>query len=109
MTIRFVRSAEAEVAEIQSWYEERQSGLGDYFRERLSSGLQAIEDDPHRFPLEETNATNHDVRRCRLKTFPHRIIFEIREDLAAVLAVAHNARLPGYWFTRFDELDESAN
>lgn len=103
MTIRFVRSAEAELYEIRDWYEGRETGLGQRFLTEVSQRLQSVDEDPDRFPQEETNPSSRDVRRCLLHRFPHRIIYELISDEIRVLAIAHGSREPGYWSGRMDE------
>lgn len=103
MTIRFVRSAEVELLEITDWYENRQEGTGLMFIEEVSVGLKSIEENPERFPAEETNLSARNIRRCRLNKFPHRIIYEITPRQLRVFAIAHYSRRPGYWLERLDE------
>ena len=96
MRIRFVRSAEPELLEIRDWYEDRKPGLGSEFLLEVFSCLSAVEDDPERFPTEETNRSSRDIRRCRLKKFPYRVIYELMPNDLRVLAIAHGSRQPGY-------------
>lgn len=103
MMIRFVLSAEVELLDIRDWYENRQAGLGIEFLNEISVRLNMIENAPNRFPPEETNPSTRDVRRCVLKKFPHRIIYEITTNRLQVLAIAHGSRKPHYWVSRFEE------
>ena len=103
MRIRFVRSAEPELLEIRDWYEDRKLGLGSEFLQEVSSCLVAVENDPERFPVEETNLSSRDIRRCRLRKFPYRVIYELTPNDLRVLAVAHGSRQPGYWSNRLEE------
>lgn len=103
MTIRFVRSAEAELYEIRDWYEGRETGVGERFLTEVSERLQRIDEDPDRLPQEETNPSSRDVRRYLLHRFPHRIIYELTADEVRVLAIAHGSRQPGYWSARLGE------
>lgn len=103
MRIRFVRSVEPELLEIRDWYEDRKSGLGSEFLQEVSSRLELVEENPERFPAEETNLSSRDIRRCRLKKFPYRIIYEFIPNELRVLAIAHGSRQPGYWSERLED------
>lgn len=103
MRIRFVRSAEPELLDIRDWYENQKLSLGSEFLQEVSSCLSAVEDDPERFPAEETNRSSRDIRRCRLRKFPYRVIYELTPNDLRVLAIAHGSRQPGYWVERLEE------
>ena len=91
--------AEAEGQAAGQWYELRRPGLGGEFLAELIEGLTAIERTPHRFP--RINAKGkREFRRYALSRFPYHIVYEIRDGVVWVLALAHAHRRPGYWKKR---------
>jgi plasmid stabilization system protein ParE len=92
--------AEEEAREAARWYEEQRSGLGQDFLDTLSAALQAVEEQPQRYPLVETLRSRREVRQYFLRRFPYTVIYEVRPDEALVLAVAHARRRPNYWKRR---------
>ena len=80
------------------WYEGERSGLGREFEAAihaaiadLASGLFSGSRVPGRGP---------EVRRLVLSRFPYDIVFLPRPDEIVIVAVAHQARRPGYWRNR---------
>ena len=51
------------------------------------------------FPLSGSTATPT-IRRVIIKNFPFTIVYRPEADGIVVFAVAHHARLPGYWRNR---------
>ena len=100
MKVRFLTGAESDLRAAATWYEKMQPGLGDDFLLELTRRLEAVETHPYQFGREESNRTERDVRFCRLRRFPYRIVFEIRKSGIVILAVAHSRRRPGFWKRR---------
>lgn len=99
MKLRVLSTAEAEATEAAGWYDDQSIGLGELFLSEYAAALSAIEVDPLRFGLLETEPAGR-FRRCILRTFPYAVIFEVLPDEVLVLAVAHASRRPGYWRDR---------
>jgi mRNA-degrading endonuclease RelE of RelBE toxin-antitoxin system len=97
MKIRFLVAAETDMRDAADRYETLQAGLGDSFLQELSHRLELVESRPRLFGREECSRSRREIRFCRLRRFPYRIVFEIREPEIVVLAVAHARRRPGYW------------
>ncbi|HEX4952234.1 MAG TPA: hypothetical protein VF017_02410 [Thermoanaerobaculia bacterium] len=57
--------AQDEISAAVAWYDERSAGLGDAFLAEVRRGLQAIEDNPHRYPVIRGR-----TRRLVLRRFP---------------------------------------
>ncbi|MBC8205650.1 MAG: type II toxin-antitoxin system RelE/ParE family toxin [Kiritimatiellales bacterium] len=93
--IRFHPEAEAEMIDAAQWYERQQTNLGKRFLSTIQDSLNRIEFNPLLFPLIEG-----DVRRCLSKSFPFAVLFRIRPDFIAVVAVMHLRRDPDYWKNR---------
>jgi plasmid stabilization system protein ParE len=76
-------------------YDEKQSGLGQRFRDEVHERIRWI-------------AANSEVprlrpagyRRVNLRVFPHYIAYVSLEDTIWVLAIAHGHREPEYWIER---------
>ncbi|MFO0870349.1 MAG: type II toxin-antitoxin system RelE/ParE family toxin [Pirellulales bacterium] len=99
MKLRVLSTAEAEATDAACWYDDQSIGLGELFLAEYAAALSAIEVDPLRFSLLETEPTGR-FRRCILRRFPYAVIFEVLFQEILVLAVAHTSRRPGYWRDR---------
>ncbi|MFH0939240.1 MAG: type II toxin-antitoxin system RelE/ParE family toxin [Planctomycetota bacterium] len=93
--IRFHPEAESEMTEAAVWYETQQTELGKRFLVSVQDALNRIELNPSLYPIAECN-----VRRCRTKTFPFGVLFQIRPDMIAIMAIMHLHRDPDYWKNR---------
>jgi plasmid stabilization system protein ParE len=87
--------AEREAHRAAQWYEKESAGLGAAFLEVVEQTLEAIEENPLRFPV-----VYRDVRRALLNRFPYGIFFRLRPTRLRVIAVMHLARHPSRWQTR---------
>jgi hypothetical protein len=93
--------ARAEIRAAALWYEERRSGLGDQFVERVNKALQRLEADPALHPIwPGTAAAPTAIRKVLLEQFPYLVAFELHAGRVLVLAVAHAKRRPLYWLAR---------
>ena len=93
--IRFHPEADSEMVEAAVWYESQQGDLGKRFLTCVQDALNRIEVNPEMYPVVEG-----DVHRCLTKTFPFGVLFRIKPDLIAIMAVMHLHRDPGYWKSR---------
>lgn len=98
-TLRLLDVAREELAEAVEWYEAREAGLGQDFLDKVIDRLESIESDPTRFAPDES-FRDRVVRTGMVRRFPYRVIFEVRGEDVAVLAIAHHRRRPGYWHRR---------
>lgn len=94
-SVAILPEAEAELRAAFLWYYERSPLAADAFRTEV---LEAIESLGQRADMwaEDDNG----VRRCVLRRFPYTIVYEVKGDVATVLAVAHQRRRPAYWRLR---------
>jgi toxin ParE1/3/4 len=97
MADQFIISAEAErdVAEAFAWYEERSTGLGDYFLDRLDACFTQIRQRPMMFEV-----VVEGYRRALLKRFPFAVFFELSDDRILIDAVFHCSQDPEKWRKR---------
>ena len=93
--IRYHPEADSEMVNAAVWYEAQQDGLGKRFLTCVQDALNRIELNPEMYPVVEG-----DVRRCLTRTFPFGVLFRIRPDLIAIIAVMHLHRDPDYWKER---------
>ncbi len=93
--IRFHPDADAEMLDAAGWYELQHKNLGKRFLTAIQDALNRIELNPELYPLVEG-----DVRRCLVKTFPFGVLFRIKPDVIAVMAIMHLHRDPDYWKNR---------
>ena len=100
MLFHIAGPARRELVRDTAWYEQRQEGLGHQFLEAVRQALQRVANQPDSYPKEDTARWRREIRRCPVFDFPYQVIFEVRFQEVFVLAVAHNARRPGYWSRR---------
>ena len=94
--------ASAELEDAATWYNKQRPGLGLEFLQAVDAALERIARWPHigrRVP-----AVPDDVpaRRFPITRFPYHIAYMEWEGVIRLLAVAHDSRKPGYWFSRIN-------
>jgi hypothetical protein len=75
-----------------SWYEERQSGLGDNFLDQFERTLRRIVAEPERW-----RKIRGDNRKLSFHRFPYAIVYSVRADIVYIKAVMHLHWRPFYW------------
>lgn len=87
----FLGKARMELAEAWSWYEDKQPGLGDRFKQQVYDCIGTIEQHPERYAERKKN-----YREALLKIFPYLVIYRIhkRKKLIAIVSVFHTRRNP---------------
>lgn len=92
MNYSFHPHAEKELEEIQDYYDNIPEGLGDRFRAEVEVAISRILKLPRAWqPLSAL------TRRCRLKSFPYGVVYQIKSDEILLIAVTHLHREPSYW------------
>ena len=95
MKWRIEAAAQIEVDEAAAWYEAAREGLAAEFLDEFDAAVRRIAEFPHAWqPIGER------MRQHRLNRFPYGIVYQVREDEIAILAVAHLHRRPRYWRDR---------
>jgi len=98
--ILFHPEAEDEMIDAAEWYEIQQTDLGKRFLSTVQDSINRIQINPLIFPIVEG-----DVHRCLTKIFPFGILFRIKPDIIAIMAIMHLNRDPDYWKHRkFEQL-----
>lgn len=92
--------AEAEFDAEVTWYEGRESGLGDRFEEDVFAAVDESVDTPEAWPPWPDWEREPLVRSKSVTGFPYRVVYFVKDDLFTVVAVAHSKRRPGYWRDR---------
>ncbi len=88
--------AAKEAREAERWYAARSPHSAERFRAAVAGAVRQIADDVATHPYDGSK-----YRYVRVNRFPYRLIYYIDDsDTARVVAVAHNARRPGYWRRR---------
>lgn len=95
--VRFLEAAQTEFLEQISFYEERQKGLGDRFRESVQAATALASVHPNLGSPWKLR-----TRRVFLKGFPFSVVYRIEPTELVVFAVAHFKRWPTYWRRRSD-------
>lgn len=100
MSFHLARPARRDLIRDMNWYEQHQTGLGEQFLHAVRQAFHRVAANPQSHSKEESARWRREIRRCPVNGFPYQVIFEVRSQEIFVLAVAHNARQPGYWKRR---------
>jgi plasmid stabilization system protein ParE len=88
-------AAEADIADAQAWYTERDAALSDRFVDELRGTLRRVREMPRQFP--EVGG----ARRALLHRFSYALYFVLPDDEhAIVIAILHQSRAPRAWKRR---------
>lgn len=82
MQVRIARSAETDLLEGFAFYERQQAGIGDYFLDSLFADIDALMLFGGIHPKPDGR-----LHRTLAKRFPFAIYYEVRDDIATVVAV----------------------
>src|SRR5690606_6516434 len=103
MNFRVHQEARAEAVGAAADYEALCHGLGAEFTTMTKEAFRQIKLTPRRFAKLESTRLSGEIRRYLLTPrFPFVIIYEVRDEVIEVLAVAHGSRMPDYWTSRRD-------
>lgn len=95
MKIEFLDEARLEFLEALSFYEDKETGLGQRFKDEADRNIQWIAANPDLLRVRHGG-----YRRINLRIFPYYIPYVIKGDTIWILAVAHGHRKPHYWIYR---------
>jgi toxin ParE1/3/4 len=98
--LRIHAAAAEEAIEAAAWYETERAGLGAEFAQALDAAFDLLEENIVPLTSMRGAAAAHNVKRLMLRRFPYALIVLERGDELIVLAIAHQARRPGYWRDR---------
>jgi toxin ParE1/3/4 len=86
-------AAQAEAAEICTWYEARSKGLGNRFADALEECLRSIQRHPKGLQIGK-GKFRHDL----VARFPYRVVFTVDGDTVFVYQIRHTSRRPSKRF-----------
>ena len=96
MTLSVFRpAAAADVEDAFLWYESQRPGLGDEFLDEISLVLNAIVENPARFPV-----IHRETRRALLHRFPYSLFYRVQSEGVIIVACMHGKRNPAHWQIR---------
>lgn len=93
--LRILAQAQQEISEAFDWYFNRSHEAADAFLTEIGASLKQIASHPQLYP-----AFTKNTRRRVLANYPYFIVFQEKEDIILVVAIAHAKRRPGYWRKR---------
>ena len=88
-TVRFRRTAELEIQEAQSWYEEQQAGLAEEFNGEVGAVMARLAEAPLIYPV-----VHREVRRAVVHRFPFLVWSQVLGSVVLVLACTHGRADP---------------
>ena len=96
MSIEYHPAVEAELREIERYYEERSPGLGRQFIDEFERQVLALAATPRRWRV-----VKDDVRRCLMRRFPYIVYFKQLDSVRIrITVVKHQRRHPSYGQSR---------
>lgn len=101
MTLKPIRlrpEAELEIEEAFDYYLGESPRIAGRFLDEIASSLKKIQRDPQLYPTYTKN-----TRRRVLGSFPFSVIYQEREEIILIVAIAHAKRREGYWTKRLKQ------
>lgn len=95
--VRLLEEAVIEALEAAEYYEQECPGLGVAFYAELDAALDLLEGELVPLVSMPVQFGATDLKRLILARFPYDVVVTDHGDEFLVLAVAHQARVPGYW------------
>jgi plasmid stabilization system protein ParE len=89
--------ASEELTEAVRWYEQRRHGWGGKLFDSVTHAIEQICEHPE---IGSQRTGRWPNREWRVKGFPYKVVYRIREHDIYVAAIAHTSRHPDYWKDR---------
>ena len=96
--VRFFEEAAAEIEHEREWYRMRSHAAETAFLCELDHAIEVVEEAPHRWSQYLAG-----TRRYVFPRFPFSLVYFVENDIVVVVALASEARRPGYWRKRLHE------
>jgi plasmid stabilization system protein ParE len=90
--LRIQSQAQQEINEAFDWYFKHSPQSADAFLTEIGASIAQIASRPQLYP-----AYTRNTRRRILANFPYSVVFQEKDEIILVVAVAHSKRRPGYW------------
>lgn len=94
--------ASAELADAALWYENQRPGLGLELLQAVDAALERIARWPQIGRRVPGVPDDVPARRFPIRRFPYHIAYMEWGGMIRLLAIAHDSRKPGYWFSRIN-------
>jgi toxin ParE1/3/4 len=99
--VRINAAAALELQEAALWYEQEAPGTGERLIDEFEAAIAILRDSPIPLVVVPGGPGKLGAKRLVLNRFPFDIvIIDHEDDELVVIAVAHQARSPGYWAGR---------
>ena len=95
LPIVWITEADADLKAALAWYEDIRAELGVRFALAVEAAVEALAQNPMRFPVVYKTR-----RRAGVRRFPYGIFFEVEEHRIVVIACFHGRRDPKRWQIR---------
>lgn len=95
MIHQFHPAAREELGATVDYYEAALPRLGAQFRDAVRATMERVNQYPR-----SGRPTAGGFRRAIVSGFPYDLVYELREGILEILAIAHHRRRPGYWRDR---------
>jgi len=95
LPVVWMPEAHADLGEARAWYDKVRPELGKRFAKAVAATVEAIAQNPLRFPV-----AYRERRRAGVRLFPYSIFFELQEHRIVVLPCFHGRRDPRHWLMR---------
>lgn len=92
LPVVWIPEAHADLKEAVAWYEGINPSLRERFAVAVDAAVEAIVENPLRFPV-----LHRRRRRAGVRRFPYGIIFELEDHRIVVIACFHGRRDPRRW------------
>jgi plasmid stabilization system protein ParE len=86
-----------DLLEAETWYNQKESGLGTRFLQDVRDTIDRLLQNPFRY---QVRYRRRQVRWTYTRSFPFRVVFAVREGIVVVYAVIHGRRHDRHWKTR---------
>ena len=95
LPVVWIPEAEADLNEAVAWYDGIRPELGNRFALAVMDTIEAIAENPLRFPV-----VHQERRRAGVRRFPYGIFFDVEDQRIVVVACFHGKRNPTRWKIR---------
>ena len=102
MTLDILPEAQAELQDSALYFDSLRPSKYDEFMAEWNHGVHAIQANPYQYPPDEDAPDGLDVRTYLFPRFQRRIIYQLRDERIAIVALAHTRKQPGYWHNRIE-------
>lgn len=92
MQVKIHELAAKEFDDAIEWYELQSNGLGERFKNAVTSQIEKIKTHPSWYLIEDG-----EIYKAYVPKFPFKILFTFKNNTITIWAIAHMHRKPWYW------------